>query len=87
LRLLAEFQPDFVKIDMDLVRGVDRDRARRAIVANVLRMMRDLEIEVVCEGVETVDEYQCLRDLGVRLMQGYLFAKPAFAALAAPNWP
>ncbi len=87
LRLLAQFQPDFVKIDMDLVRGVDTDRARRAIVANVLRMMHDLEIEVICEGVETADEYRCLRDLGVRLMQGYLFAKPAFAALADPTWP
>lgn len=87
LRLLARFQPDFVKIDMDLVRDVDRDRARRAIVANVLRMLHDLEIAVICEGVETVGEYRCLRDLGVRLMQGYLFAKPALAALADPDWP
>lgn len=87
LRLLAQFQPDFVKIDMDLVRDVDSDRARRAIVANVLRMLHDLEIAVICEGVETVGEYRCLRDLGVRLMQGYLFAKPAFAALADPAWP
>jgi EAL domain-containing protein (putative c-di-GMP-specific phosphodiesterase class I) len=87
LRLLAQFQPDFVKIDMDLVRDVDTDRAKRAIVANVLRKLHDLEIAAICEGVETVDEYRCLRNLGVRLMQGYLFAKPAFAALAEPTWP
>ncbi len=87
LNLLAEFQPDFVKIDMDLVRGIDADRARRAIVGNVVKMLRDLEVEVICEGVETADEVRCLRDLGVGLMQGFVFAKPAFAALAEPRWP
>ena len=87
LTLLAAFQPDVVKIDMGLVRGIDADAPRRAIVRNVVRMMDDLGIEVICEGVETTDEYRCLRDLGVRLMQGYLFAKPSFASLAEPNWP
>jgi len=87
LQLLAGFQPDFVKIDMDLVRGIDVDRPRRAIVRNVLHMMHDLDVAVICEGVETEGECQCLRDLGVRLMQGYLFAKPALAAIADPRWP
>lgn len=87
LNLLAEFQPDFVKIDMGLVRGIDTDGARRAIVGNVVHMLRDLDVVVICEGVETPDEVRCLRDLGVRLMQGYVFAKPAFAATAEPRWP
>lgn len=87
LRLIAEFRPDFVKIDMNLVRGIDADPARRSIMRNVLRMMLDLGVEVICEGVETTGEYACLRDLGVRLMQGYLFARPAFAALVEPRWP
>lgn len=49
-------------------------------------MLRDLDIEPVCEGIETIDEYNALRDLGVSLMQGYLFAKPAIEALPAVSW-
>jgi EAL domain-containing protein (putative c-di-GMP-specific phosphodiesterase class I) len=49
-------------------------------------MLRDLNIEPVCEGIENVGEYDALRDLGVSLMQGYLFAKPAIAALPSVSW-
>ncbi|SDV48282.1 EAL domain-containing protein [Chitinasiproducens palmae] len=82
LRLLADFQPDIVKLDMALIRGIDHDRARRAIVGGVVAMCNDLGIEVIAEGVETADERNCLADNGISLMQGYLFARPAFEALA-----
>lgn len=87
LNLLANFQPDVLKLDMALTRGLDLDRARRAIVAGVLLTCRDLGIEIVAEGVETIGEYRALRALGVRLMQGYLFGKPAFEVLETPAWP
>ncbi|WP_245870098.1 EAL domain-containing protein [Teichococcus rhizosphaerae] len=82
LNLLAMFQPDIVKLDMGLLRGVDRDAARRTILRHLIAMCRDLSILVVAEGVETEGEYLTLRDLGVTLFQGYLFARPAFNALA-----
>ncbi|RXF75210.1 EAL domain-containing protein [Hansschlegelia zhihuaiae] len=83
LNLLAEFQPDVVKLDMDLVRGIDTSRARQAIVNCVTRLAYALDIAVVAEGVETRDELAALRRLGIKLIQGYLLAKPAFEALPA----
>lgn len=86
LGLLSLFQPDIVKLDMALIRGIDRDRVKRTIVSHTLNMLRDLGIEPVCEGIETVDEYDALRDMGVALMQGYLLAKPQTAALPTVSW-
>ncbi|WP_448203114.1 EAL domain-containing protein [Azospirillum sp. sgz302134] len=85
LNLLAEFQPDILKLDMELTRAIDRDRTRRSIVKAILMVCRDLDITPVAEGIETADEAQTLRDLGITLMQGYLFAKPALEALATPQ--
>lgn len=78
LNLLADFQPDMVKLDMALIRGIDHSPARRAIVAGVVSMCGQLAIEVIAEGIETRDEAQCLSDLGIRLMQGYWFGRPQF---------
>ena len=84
LQLLAEFQPDIVKIDMDLVRAIDVEPVKRVILRHTLRMLDDLGITAVCEGVETSDELRALQDLGANLVQGYLLARPLFEALAAP---
>ncbi|MBP6896164.1 MAG: EAL domain-containing protein [Gammaproteobacteria bacterium] len=82
LTLLADFQPDVVKLDMALVRNVDTSRARQAITRGILRMCEELAITVVAEGVETAGERDFFLHEGVRLMQGYLFARPRFEALA-----
>ena len=87
LQLLSKFQPDIVKIDMDLVRGIDADRVKRSILRHTLRLLEELGITPLCEGVETADELAALQDLGVRLIQGYLIAKPAFERLATPSIP
>ena len=87
LQLLSKFQPDIVKIDMDLVRGIDADRVKCSILRHTLRLLEELGITPLCEGVETADELAALRDLGVRLIQGYLIAKPAFESLGTPHIP
>jgi len=87
LGLLSDFQPDMVKLDMDLIRGLEKSSVKQTVVRHTLNMLRDLGVTPICEGVETIGEYEVLRDLGVDLMQGYLFAKPALAALPAPMWP
>ncbi len=87
LQLLTQFQPDIVKIDMDLVRGIDASPVKRSILRHTLRLLEELAITPVCEGVETLEELRALQDLGVRLIQGYLLAKPAFESLAAPVLP
>ncbi|MBB3212484.1 EAL domain-containing protein (putative c-di-GMP-specific phosphodiesterase class I) [Herbaspirillum sp. Sphag1AN] len=82
LNLLAEYQPNLVKIDMDLVRNVDQSRPRQAIVAGIAAICRDLDIRVLAEGIETRAERDFLLRAGISLMQGYWFAKPAFKSLA-----
>ncbi|CAN7427032.1 EAL domain-containing protein [Acidovorax sp. LjRoot118] len=82
MNLLADFQPDLIKIDMDIIRNVDTNRARQVIVRNLVRLCEDMGIDVVAEGIETPAERDFLRDTGIRLMQGYLFARPAFRAMA-----
>nr|WP_043603377.1 EAL domain-containing protein [Novosphingobium sp. Rr 2-17] len=81
LGLLAQFQTDLIKLDMNLIRGIDASLPRRMIVEGVVRMATGLGITLVAEGVETVAEYDVLRAIGVRYIQGYLLARPGFMAL------
>ncbi len=90
LNLLADFQPNIIKLDMALVRGVDSSRSRQAITRGVLRICFELDIVVIAEGVETAAERDFFFDEGVSLMQGYFFSRPAFHALgtiADAAWP
>jgi diguanylate cyclase (GGDEF)-like protein len=87
LTLLTEFQPRIVKLDMQLIRDIDRHPARLAIVRGVLSMCRELGILVIAEGVESTAEYAVLLELGVVLFQGFLFARPAFEELPAVDFP
>jgi EAL domain-containing protein (putative c-di-GMP-specific phosphodiesterase class I) len=85
LDLLADLHPDFVKLDMSLVRRVDRDDARRRIVGHLLRLLGDLGAGAVAEGVETPGERDALLALGAPLLQGYLFGLPG-PDLVTPSW-
>ena len=87
LGLLADFQPDLLKLDIALVRGIHTDRSRQAIVRHVTGMFEELGIAVIAEGIEEADEYRTLRDLGIHLQQGYLFARPQLRALPPVHWP
>jgi EAL domain-containing protein (putative c-di-GMP-specific phosphodiesterase class I) len=90
LNLLAEYQPDIVKIDMDLVRDVHANPPRQAIVKGIVQICRELNIRVLAEGIETPRERDFLVSCGIELMQGYLFCKPAFRALGKIDpaaWP
>ncbi len=87
LNLLADFQPDEVKLDMNLVRGIAGRGPRQAIVRAILQACCDLGIDVIAEGVETVEEFAWLRDAGITLFQGYLFARPGWVSLPAPVFP
>lgn len=87
LGLLARFQPDIVKLDMELVRGIEASLSRRMIVEAVARMCDGLGILLIAEGVETGAELSALRALGIRYIQGFVFARPAFEALPRVNIP
>lgn len=87
LGLLARLQTDLVKLDMELIRGIDTSMPRRMILEGVMRMMQGLNITVIAEGIETEAEFATLRAIGVRYQQGYLFARPALRALPAIQMP
>jgi len=87
LNLLAEFQPDLIKLDMELTRRIDSDEVRQAIVRGILGVCQALQIEVVAEGIETIAEFETLRGMGVPYMQGYLLARPGYEQLPAVHWP
>jgi len=81
LNLLAEFQPDYIKLDMELIRNIDTDPVRRAIVAGIVETCKELGLGIIAEGIESKEEFVFLRNKGVRLFQGYLFAKPGYRSL------
>lgn len=85
LNLLASFQPDIIKIDMNLIRDVNTSKSRQVIVKAVTRMCEELNVTVLAEGVETIAERDVLVSFGINLFQGYLFCKPAFKAEGVVN--
>lgn len=81
MNLLAQFQPDIIKIDMNLTRNIQADRVRQIIVHSTVRMCQDLGISVIAEGIESLQEAETLHEIGVRLFQGFYFARPATECL------
>jgi len=81
LNLLADFQTDMIKLDMELIRGIDKDPVRQVIVKNILQMIKELGIQPLAEGIEYYEEFVWLKEHGVELMQGYLLAKPSLESL------
>ena len=86
LNLLARLQPNLIKIDMELLRDIHRSSAKQVIVSGVAAMARQLDIEVLAEGVENEAEFTVLRSAGINLFQGYYFARPALMALPEVAW-
>lgn len=87
LGLLAQFQTDMLKLDMDLIRGIDVSVPRRLIVEGMVRIATSLGVTIIVEGVETMEEYAVLRTIGVRYMQGFLFARPGLRCLPDVTLP
>ncbi|MDG4868445.1 EAL domain-containing protein [Guyparkeria sp. 1SP6A2] len=87
LNHLIELEPDLVKIDLNLVRGVDHQKARRAVIRSTAVMCEEMGIRLIAEGVETRAEYETLRELGLSMFQGYWFARPGFECLPEVQMP
>jgi len=85
LNLLATYQPDSIKLDLVLIRDIHKHVPRQAIVKAIVGVCDELNIDLVAEGVETKEEYQFLKKIGIRYFQGYYFARPAFETLVIPE--
>ncbi|RZS77928.1 diguanylate cyclase (GGDEF)-like protein [Motilibacter rhizosphaerae] len=77
MRHVLRLRPDLIKIDMSLVRGIDDDPVRRALVGALHDFAVSSGATTIAEGVETGDELRALAGLGVVLVQGFLFGEPA----------
>jgi len=86
LNFLAELRTDLVKLDMGLIRDIDSSRTRQAVVQAIVAVCKELSIIPVAEGIETRAELDALKDMGIRLFQGYLIAQPAFQSLPEIDW-
>jgi len=77
LKRLAVFRPDFAKLDRSLIRGIEISPRRQAIVQGVIATCKALGIEVIATGIERQEEMDWLAAAGVKLAQGFLFARPS----------
>jgi EAL domain-containing protein (putative c-di-GMP-specific phosphodiesterase class I)/CheY-like chemotaxis protein len=76
LRHALRIAPDIVKLDVSLVRGIDEDRAKRALATAIISFAAEMGMSLVAEGIETEQELETLRSLGVQLGQGFYLARP-----------
>ena len=86
LAYLKQFDAAKVKIDQSLIRGIDHDERSQAIVRATIRMLHELGMEVLAEGVETENEARWLQDAGCEFVQGYLYARPQPLDEFANDW-
>jgi EAL domain-containing protein (putative c-di-GMP-specific phosphodiesterase class I) len=76
MNLIVALRPDYLKLDMGLIRGIDKDSYKSELASSLLDTARNLSIKTIAEGVETKEEWEWVRDHGADLVQGYYFAKP-----------
>lgn len=86
LSLLAEFQPDILKIDSSLIRSISSSGPKQSIVNAIYDCANDLAISVVAEGLEDEKDFQFLSAMGITQFQGYLFNEPKMNSYAGHNW-
>jgi EAL domain-containing protein (putative c-di-GMP-specific phosphodiesterase class I) len=84
LNLIHHLRPDFIKLDMHLIRRVDHDLYKATIARKILEIAQELDIRTVAEGIETTEEMNWVRDYGATFAQGYLIAKPSTLPLIEP---
>lgn len=77
LRAVTEVRPHYIKLDIALVRDIDRDRAKHALVSAIIIFARRIDAKVLAEGIETIEELATLIEIGVEYGQGFLLARPS----------
>ena len=83
LRHILALRPDFVKLDLGWIRGIEADAARQALIAGLVHFAATVGCALIAEGIETEAECRAIADLGVRYGQGYLLGRPMPAPAAA----
>lgn len=82
LKLLTKFVPDFIKIDMEIIRDIHKEPNKFYIAESIFEMAEKIGVTTIVEGIETREEFEKLKEIGFYLFQGYYFSKPVFEGLA-----
>ncbi len=83
LQAIAELHPDFIKVDMSLIRNIDTNSTKRALLETFVTFAGKINSSLIAEGIETEQELNTIKNLGITLGQGYLLGKPQ----SEPPWP
>lgn len=83
-RTLIDLAPQFVKVDLSIIRDIDTHPDQQSVVANLVSYAHQRNIQVVAEGIETPAELETVLGLGVDLLQGYLLSRPAVIPQPVP---
>lgn len=86
LKRIIDLEPHIVKLDLALVRGIEKSKRQQILVRQVVSLCKELGARVVAEGIETEAELLAVIDTGAHYGQGYLFARPAFP-IPRVHWP
>jgi EAL domain-containing protein (putative c-di-GMP-specific phosphodiesterase class I) len=76
LQHILRLQPDLIKLDLSLTRDIDKDPVRRALASSLVSFAREINAQLIAEGVETAEELETIRALGIAFGQGYHLARP-----------
>lgn len=82
---IANLAPDFIKLDISLISDIDSNFMKQNLVETMVSFANDNGIQVIAEGVERVEEYETVRQLGVHLTQGFLFHEPRYMTPSLKN--
>jgi EAL domain-containing protein (putative c-di-GMP-specific phosphodiesterase class I)/GGDEF domain-containing protein len=85
LQSIAEIRPDYIKIDISLVRGIHKDGVKKALMETFVTFADKIGSEIIAEGIEEEAEMAALVNIGVHYGQGYFFGKPTYPKQIAPE--
>jgi EAL domain-containing protein (putative c-di-GMP-specific phosphodiesterase class I) len=86
LKRISDLQPQVVKLDMELIAGIDKNRAQKRLVKSIVKLCTDMGALVVAEGIETEGELSAVTETRAHYGQGYLLARPAYP-IPPVHWP
>ncbi|MCC5910443.1 MAG: EAL domain-containing protein [Clostridiaceae bacterium] len=85
LRLMTEIHPSFIKIDMSLIRNIDKDMIKKELLKSFQRFSQITNIQLIAEGIETYDELRTLIEIGIPYGQGYYLQRPCESFVSIPE--
>jgi diguanylate cyclase (GGDEF)-like protein len=77
LTTISEVRPNYIKIDMFLIRDIDKDNFKKSIVRALVELANNSNLKLIAEGIETLDELKTVIELGIPMAQGFLLGKPS----------